>query len=150
MPTDLQTLLRERILEEMKLHREITEADEYVDRILAKTVEAMQLHLIALARELKAQRMVLKERRKIKETREELVRHAADSGTIELSLPEVTLRTHVEMMVRDMKELTDEKALQAALKELDEVEVRRILAAAVGTLSAVEKERFILEQSLSE
>lgn len=82
---DLRDILKERVLEEITLHREIAAAEASADRVLSGTIDVMHSRLLALIAELETLKTVVEEWRGLQEARDLLVERAADTATLEIT-----------------------------------------------------------------
>jgi len=82
---DLRDILKERVLEEITLHREVAAAEASADRVLSGTIEVLHSRLLSIIEELEKQKTVLVEWRGLQEARDLLVERAADSAVLELA-----------------------------------------------------------------
>lgn len=140
----IEKRLRSRILDELHRHRELTTKQEYVDEVLARTVEAMEGYVNSLADEIRVQQAALAHRKEEAELRQQLISDQVTTSRLQIDLTEVFFRTDVELMVKHFQ-LAEKDALEKAFGQLSEETVVCILEALLAALSDKQMEQFILK-----
>ena len=96
---DLRDILKERVLEEITLHREVAAAEASANRVLSGTIDVMHSRLLSIIAELETQKTVLAEWRGLQEARDVLVERAADSATLELTRIKELSESEIEQIL---------------------------------------------------